>query len=82
MTARIVRRVLAGDADVNDFWPDAILARHSSGRSSEGTPVVTHGPQLGRELSRRRFYTPYDDYRVGLRSVAGRFPLSAVKPSV
>jgi hypothetical protein len=29
MTARIVRRVLAGDADVNDFRPDAILARHA-----------------------------------------------------
>ena len=29
MTARIVRRVLAGAADVNDFWPDTILARHT-----------------------------------------------------
>ena len=30
MTARIARRVPTGDANVNDFWPDAILARHSS----------------------------------------------------
>ena len=29
MTARIACRVPAGDANVNDFWPDAILARHS-----------------------------------------------------
>ena len=28
MTARIACRVPTGDANVNDFWPDAILARH------------------------------------------------------
>jgi hypothetical protein len=28
MTARIACRVPTGDANVNEFWPDAILARH------------------------------------------------------
>jgi hypothetical protein len=37
MTARIACRVPAGDANVNDFWPHAILARHSERTAQRAT---------------------------------------------